>query len=79
MKLGVTIGFQVLLLHVLFKVVFADGSNNMGRWGMTSQMLLLHVLPHFAAGGSECTQAQMVSILGRCPFFCILLIAPDLS
>ena len=78
MKLGVTMGFQVLLLHVLCQFVFADG-NNMGRWGVTSQMLLLHVLPHFAAGGSECTQAQMVSILGRCPLFCILLIASDLS
>ena len=68
MKFGDTMGLQVLLLHVLCQsgIVFA-GVNNVGRWGMAGQMLLLHVLPQFAASGSECTQAQMVSILGRCP------------
>ena len=67
MKSDMTMGFQVLLLlHVLCQYVFADGSiSNMGRWGMTGQMLLMHVLPQLASGGSECTQAQMVSILGR--------------
>jgi len=65
MKVGVTMGFQVLLLQVLcqFDIISVDGSNM--RWGVTAgQMLLLQVLPQIA-GGSECTQAQMVSILGR--------------
>ena len=67
MKFDVTMGFQVLLLQVLcqFGIISADGSNT--RWGVsTAQILLLHVLPQLAAGDSECTQAQMVSILGRC-------------
>ena len=66
MKVGVTMGLKVLLLQVLcqFDIISADGSNM--RWGVTAgQMLLLQVLPQLA-GGSECTQAQMVSILGRC-------------
>ena len=62
--------FQVLLLHIVLSQVgisFAFGINI--RW-LGVQMLLLHVIPHLAVvsatGGTECTQAQMVSILERC-------------
>jgi len=67
MKFDVTMGLHVLLLHLLcqFGIISADGSNM--RWGVwpAGQILLLHLLPQLAASGSECTQAQMVSILGR--------------
>ena len=67
MKFDVTMGFQALLLHLLcqFGIISADGSNM--RWGVwpAGQILLLHLLPQLAASGSDCTQAQMVSILGR--------------